>query len=170
MPAVTPQELLQVAESQLTIPVLKPGTAPPRGQEGLIGLPEWYWIPAGWQPGRRRRCRPGRSTRTVIATPDALSFQPGGGLAGSSCGGPGTAYRSGAATACSYTYSQSSAAQPGGAYAASVTVTWRVTWTGWSPATGQVGGVLRGALPIAFPFELRVAEGQALVTGNGAGR
>jgi hypothetical protein len=169
VPAVTPQELLQVAESELTIPVLKPGTAPPRGHEGLTGLPEWYWIPAGWQPVKVT-VSAGPVYATVIATPDALSFQPGGGQAGSSCGGPGTAYRSGARTACSYTYSQSSAGQPGGAYAASVTVTWQVRWTGWSPATGQVGGVLRGALPIAFPFELRVAEGQALVTGNGAGR
>jgi hypothetical protein len=25
-------------------------------------------------------------------------------------------------------------------------------------------------MPVAFPFALRVAEGQALVTGNGAGR
>ncbi|HEU5418156.1 MAG TPA: hypothetical protein VFV41_10745, partial [Streptosporangiaceae bacterium] len=50
VPAVTPQELLQVAESELNIPVLKPGTAPPRGQEGLTGLPEWYWIRAGWRP------------------------------------------------------------------------------------------------------------------------
>jgi hypothetical protein len=169
VPAVTPQELLQVAMNELTIPVLKPGTAPPRGREGLTGLPEWYWIPNGWRPVKVT-VSAGPVYATVTATPDALSFDPGGGLGGSSCAGPGAAYRQGARTACSYTYNQSSATQPGGAYAASVTVTWRVTWTGWSPATGQVGGVLRGALPIAFPFALRVAEGQALVTGNGAGR
>ncbi len=68
---------------------------------------------------------------------------------------------------CSYTYSQSSATQQGGAYAASVTVTWRVTWAGFSPATGPVGGVLNAALPIADPFNLKVAEGQALVSGTG---
>jgi len=169
VPAVTPQELLQVAESELTIPVLRPGTAPPRGREGLTGLPEWFWIPAGWRPVKVT-VSAGPVYATVIATPDQLSFQPGGGLTGSGCAGPGTPYRKGATTACSYTYDQSSAGQPGGAYAASVTVTWRVTWTGWSPASGQVGGVLRGAMPVAFPFALRVAEGQALVTGDGAGR
>ena len=78
VPAVTPQELLQVAESELTIPVLKPGTAPPRGHEGLTGLPEWYWIPAGWQPVKVT-VSAGPVYATVIATPDALSFQPGGG-------------------------------------------------------------------------------------------
>ncbi len=100
---------------------------------------------------------------TVTATPLRLTFYPGGGLGDSSCAGPGAAYSRvrAASTACTYTFGQSSALQPGGAYRASVAVTWRVTWTG----SGGSGGLINPAKQIGYPFALRVAEGQALVRG-----
>ena len=63
-------------------------------------------------------------------------------------------------TGCFYTYDQSSARQPGGAYQAAVTVTWVVTWTG----SGGTGGTVNAGLQVAVPISVRVAEGQALVT------
>jgi hypothetical protein len=162
-PAVTPQELLQVAMSELKVPVLRPRTAPPLGTDGLVGLPEWYWIPRGWRP-INVTVSAGPVWATVTAKPVNLTFDPGGGQGGSSCTGPGTSYQAGGGQgACTYTYGQSSATQPGGKYAAAVTVTWLVTWTG----SGGVGGTLNAGLQVAFPFSLRVAEGQALVTGPG---
>ncbi len=103
---------------------------------------------------------------TVTATPSGLTFAPGGGLAAVSCAGPGTAYDPGRPalaqhTGCSYTYEQPSAGQPGNAYQASVTVSWRISWTG----SGGQGGVLTAALPLPVSFELRVAQGEALVSG-----
>jgi hypothetical protein len=174
VPAVTPQELLQEVEGQLTLPALAAATAPPRGRDGLVGLPEWFWIPrADWHPVATQRLQVGAVWAQVTATPEQLSFIPGGGLTGTSCPGPGTVFSSqdpDQTSACSFTYSQSSATQDGGTYAASVTVSWRVTWAGFSPATGPVGGVLNAGLQVADPISLKVAEGQALVSGTGTGQ
>ncbi len=102
---------------------------------------------------------------SVTAVPVGLTFAPGGGLSPVSCAGPGTAYnprRPAAAqhTDCSYTYVQPSVGQPGHAYQASVTVTWRVSWTG----SGVAGGLLDAALPVTVDFAVPVAQGEALVT------
>jgi hypothetical protein len=170
-PAVTPQELLQEVEGQLTVAPLPAQTAPPQPKDGLVGLPEWFWIPkAQWRPVRTQRLQVGPVWAQVTATPQKIMFVAGGGQGQKICDGPGTPFSAAApnaTSACSYTYQQSSATQQGGAYAASVTVVWRVTWAGFSPATGPVGGVLNAALPIADPFNLKVAEGQALVSGTG---
>jgi hypothetical protein len=162
-PPVTPQELLQMALGSITVPVLAPQTAPPLQRRALVGLPEWYWIaPGQWRPVTVT-VAVGAVWATLTATPDQLTFDPGGGLGATSCAGPGVSYRKGASGqgACRFTYFTSSALQPGGAYQAAVTVTWRVTWTG----SGGVGGVVNAGLQMPFPFTLRVAEGQALVTG-----
>ena len=162
-PPVTPQELLQMALGEITVPVLAPQTAPPLNRRALVGLPEWYWIPPGqWHP-ITVTVAVGAVWAKLTATPDLLTFDPGGGLGGTSCAGPGVSYsKAGAGQgACRYTYLTSSALQPGGAYQADVSVTWRVTWTG----SGGVGGTVNAGLQMPFPFALRVAEGQALVTG-----
>ena len=101
----------------------------------------------------------------VTATPSRLTFDPGSALPPVSCIGPGTAYNAGRPaqqqhTDCSYTYEQPSAGQPENAFQASVTVTWRISWTG----SGGQGGVLTAELPLPVSFPLRVAQGEALVT------
>jgi hypothetical protein len=162
-PPVTPQELLQIALGSITVPVLAPQTAPPLGRRALVGLPEWFWIPAAdWQPVTVT-VAVGPVWAKLTATPGTLTFDPGGGLPGSSCQGPGTSYSTskGSQGGCKYTYTVSSALQPGGAYQAAVTVTWQVAWTG----SGGVGGTINAGLQMPYPFSLRVAEGQALVTG-----
>jgi hypothetical protein len=164
-PEVTPQQLLAQALGELQIPVTKPGLAPPLGRDGLVGLPEWYWIAAsGWHP-ESVTVRAGPVWATARAAPAGLAFEPGGGLAGTSCAGPGTAYRpaepaSAQHTSCSYTYQQPSAGQPGGAYQAAVIVTWQITWTG----SGGVGGVVNPGLRVPYQFALPIAQGEALVT------
>jgi len=164
-PEVTPRQLLEQALSELRVPYLEPGTAPPRGKDGLVGLPEWFWIPAAdWHPSIVT-VRAGPVWAIVTATPASLTFDPGGGLPPVSCAGPGTAYALGRPaqeqpSGCSYTYEQPSLGQPGNAYQASVTVTWRISWTG----SGGQGGVLTPALPLPVSFQLPVAQGEALVT------
>jgi hypothetical protein len=162
-PPVTPQELLQIALGEITVPVLQPGTAPPLRRRALVGLPEYFWIPASsWHP-ISFTVSVGPVWAKLTATPSKLTFEPGAGLSGASCAGPGVSYSSAAAGSdpCRYTYTQSSALQPGGAYQAAVTVTWVVSWTG----SGGVGGTINAGLQMPYPFALRVAEGQALVTG-----
>jgi hypothetical protein len=163
-PEVTPQQLLDTALGELQIPYFGPHTAPPRGHDALVGLPEWFWIPAGDWKSRSVTVTAGPVWATATATPVGLTFEPGGGLGAVSCAGPGTPYNRAKAasaqhTACSYTYQQPSAGQPGNAYQASVTVTWRVSWTG----SGGAGGVLDAGLAVPVAFVLPVAQGEALV-------
>lgn len=164
-PVVTPQQLLAEALSRLQIPILPARTAPPRGKDGLVGLPEWFWVPAARWYARSVTVQAGPVWATAIATPLSLAFDPGAGLTPVSCPGPGPSYNpdrpaTAQHTDCAYTYAEPSAGQPGGAYRASVIVTWRVSWTG----SGGSGGVIDAALQIPAEFDVRVAQGEALVS------
>lgn len=165
VPQVTPHQLLQQALGELRIPYLGPHTAPPRGRDGLVGLAEWFWITSSdWHP-RHVTVTAGPVWATVTAMPAVMTFDPGPGMGPVSCEGPGTGYDSAKPAAaqhtdCSYTYLQPSTGQPGNAYQASLTVGWRVTWTG----SGGTGGVLDAALPVTVDFPVPVAQGEALVS------
>lgn len=167
MPAATPQQLAQIAVGDLILPAPQPGLAPPAGKDGLVGLPQWFWVPAAaWHRVQTARVQAGPVWAIATATPETLVFTPGDGHQPVRCPGPGTAYSpqlSAAAqhTACSYTYQQPSAGQPGSAYPASVTVLWNVSWTG----SGGTGGTVADGKPVSAPLALPVASGQALVTG-----
>jgi hypothetical protein len=166
-PAVSPQQLAQIAIAELIIPVLQPRTAPPRGRDGLVGLPEWFWIPrAAWGPVSKT-VTAGPVWATATAVPVSIIFDAGGGQGGAACRGPGTAYDpalplSGQHTTCSFTYKQPSAGQPGNVYAAAVTVLWNVFWVG----SGDTGGPVANGRPVTAPLTLPVAAGEALVTGR----
>jgi hypothetical protein len=166
-PQVTSQQLLIRALGELDVPHLRPATAPPHVTDGLVGLPEWFWIPAGEWHARSVTVTAGPAWATATAVPLSLTFQPGAGLSPVSCTGPGAAYdrHKPAAqqhTNCSYTYLQPSAGLPGNAYRASVAVTWRITWAG----SGGAGGVLDPGLAVPFGFSVAVAQGEALVTSQ----
>jgi hypothetical protein len=164
-PQITPQQLLVQALRELKVPTLSPATAPPRGKDGLVGLPEWFWVPDAQWHARSVTVTAGPVWATATAMPVSLTIQPGAGLGTVSCTGPGTAYDSakpatGQQTSCSYIYPQPSAGLPGNAYQVTVTVTWRISWTG----SGGAGGVLDPALTMPAGFALQVAQGEALVT------
>jgi hypothetical protein len=164
-PAVTPQQLLQIAVGELDIPAPVVHTAPPRGKEGLVGLPEWFWV-GNWDP-MHVTVAAGPVWARATAVPQQLTFNPGGGLNAVSCHGPGTAYRpalplTAQQTDCSYTYPQPSTRQPGNAYQASVTVSWNVSWAG----SGGAGGEVAAGVTSTAPFTLPVAAGEALVTSK----
>jgi hypothetical protein len=166
-PTVSPQQLLVHAYGELEVPHLRPATAPPRGTDGLVGLPEWFWVPAGQWHARSVTVIAGPVWATVTAVPISLTFQPGAGLSPVTCTGPGAAYNGRLTAAqqhtnCSYTYLQSSAGQPGNAYQASVTATWRITWTG----SGGAGGALDAGLAVPVGFSVGVTQGEALVASQ----
>jgi hypothetical protein len=164
-PRVTPQQLMIQAYGELRVPSLSPATAPPQGRDGLVGLPEWFWIPAaGWHP-RSVTVTAGPVWAKVTAAPIGLTFEPGAGIRALTCQGPGTAYdpaRPAASqhTDCSYTYVEPSAGLPGNVYQASVSITWRVGWVG----SGGTGGVLAPALSVPVALTIPVAQGEALVS------
>ena len=167
-PGVTPEQLMQMALASLKVPVPAPDTAPPRGDRGLVGLPEWVWLPRdSWHPVTAQ-VSVGPVWARVTAKPVSISISPGGGQPGVSCPGPGTAYdprlpASAQHTDCSVTYLRSSLQQPRNQYQTSVTVTWTASWTG----SGGAGGAINPPLTQTTTFGIRVAEGQALVTGGG---
>jgi len=154
----TPAQLAQTALATIHLPLPAVQTAPPLAKNGLVGLPEWVWVPAGqWQP-HTARAQVGAVWAQVTATPERLIINPGPGLAAVGCPGPGTAYNpslpaTSQSTDCSVTYSQPSALQPGGAYAASVQSVWHITWVG----SGGAGGDL-GDLTPTTDLQLRIAE------------
>jgi hypothetical protein len=161
-PTITPAQLAQQSWNSLQLPVPDVQTAPPRGSRGLVGLAEWVWVPSSqWHP-MVKRASAGGVWAQVTATPKQLRIEPGAGLPAVTCAGPGTAYDPSRAASvqqsdCSYTYSQSSATQPGAAYRVRVTVVWGGTWTGSGGAGGTLPDISRSTT-----FGLRVAEAQGL--------
>jgi hypothetical protein len=164
-PAISPFDLLKIAIGELSVPTLPPATAPPRGKDGLVGLPEWYWVARGqWRPVSVT-VNAGPVWATAMASPTALSYVPGGGMGSVSCHGPGTPFIRGVPaarqhTGCSYTYTQASKGQPGNAFQAGLFVTWTVSWTG----SGGVGGLITNSYTTGNAFAVRVAQAEALVT------
>jgi hypothetical protein len=161
-PSVTPQELAQAAWKNLGLPIPAVHTAPPRGAQGLVGLPEWVWVPHNQWHATSRRTSTGAVWAQVTATPQRLIIKPGSDLPPMSCDGPGTTYdpakpSSTQHTDCSYTYRRSSAAEPGAAYRVTVTVVWSGAWTGSGGASGTLPDISRSTA-----FGLKVAEGQGL--------
>jgi len=164
-PAISPFQLLKIAIGELSVPTLPPATAPPRGKDGLVGLPEWFWVPAGEWHSVSVTVQAGPVWATAVAKPTQLSYDPGGGLPTVSCAGPGKPFSHGRSAGqqssnCSYTYAQPSAGQPGNAYQAALFVTWTISWTG----SGGAGGVITNGYTTGTTFGVRIAQAEALVT------
>jgi hypothetical protein len=160
-----PGVLAQLAVKYLRLPDPVIRSSPAPGALQLTRLPVWLWIAAGaWQPQSKTAQVPGESV-TATATPVSAAWDMGNGTT-VTCTGPGTSYGDGnpaaASPTCGYTYDQSSAGQPGGAYPVTVTITWDITWAG----DGGAGGVLAPLQTVAAA-QFRVAESQALDTSSG---
>ncbi len=165
IPAISSFGLLKIGIGALSVPTLAAATAPPRGRNGLVGLPEWFWVPRGqWHPVSLT-VSAGPVWAKATAVPTELSYVPGGGMGSVSCTGPGTAFDPAKTaaqqhTGCSYTYTEPSSRQPGSAYQAGLFVTWTVSWTG----SGGAGGLITNRYTTGNAFSVRVAQAEALVT------
>jgi len=161
-----PGVLAQLAVRYLRLPDPVIRSSPAPGALQLTRLPLWLWVAANaWQPQSKTAQVPGESV-TATATPVSEAWSMGDGTT-VTCKGPGTPYAAGdnpsaASPTCGYTYDQSSAGQPGGAFRVTVTITWDVTWQG----AGGAGGVLAPLQTVAAA-EFQVAESQALNTSGG---
>lgn len=161
-----PGVLAQLAVRYLTLPSPVIRSSPAPGDLQLTRLPVWLWInPATWVPQSKTASVPGESV-TATATPVTATWLTGDG-ATVTCHGPGIPYSSRYAPSspspdCGHTYTTSSAAQPGGAYHVTVTITWDITWTG----TGGAAGTLP-PLDTTAAAAFRVAESQAVNTSGG---
>jgi hypothetical protein len=163
--ALTPKDLADEAYAQLSPPTLTIGTAP-IGREGLVGLPEWFWIDAGAYQMLSKTVTLGGLSATVTAKPGPLVINPGNGQATFTCPGPGTPYNpresaSGQQSQCTYLYTQPSAGQPNNEFTASISVTWTASWTGTGGAGGTLAPITRTAA-----IELSIAQAETVYSGG----
>ncbi|WP_436776774.1 hypothetical protein [Yinghuangia sp. YIM S09857] len=158
----SPAQLAQVAVSRLVLPTPSVGTSPSGDQ--VVSVPTWLWVEASsWGSVSATAAVPGVSV-TATAVPVSAVWSMGNGDA-VTCAGPGTPYGPGSDPAsgspdCGYTYARSSAGQPAERFAVTVTVTWRVSWSG-----GGQSGVVDGMSTQAMAG-LRVREVQAVVVAS----
>lgn len=163
VPTVTPYELALQTHGQLRPPKPLVRTAPPRGNDGLVGLHHFFWAAKEQWDSISRRAEVGAVWAEVTATPSQLVINPGSGQSRVSCPGPGAPYnpkRSPAdqQTDCAVLFTRSSAGLPGSHYQVTVSVVWTARWIG----SGGTGGTL-APITTFTTFPLRVAEGQALI-------
>ena len=167
VPPVPPAVLAQQALTQLALPSPAVEMAPPAGAQQLVNLATWLWVsPSAWR-SYSATAAAGPVSATATATPVKVVWDMGDG--GSvTCNGPGTPYDSAepdATTDCSYTWAQSSAGQPSGAYQVTATVYFEVTWQAVGAAGGGDLGLVAGP---AVHLSVPVAESEALNNSPGA--
>ena len=158
-----PVVLVHEALSKLALPVPSIEMAPPADRDQLVNVATWLWIdPSDWR-GLSAAATAGPVTATAVATPAEVVWSMGDGQS-VTCPGPGTPYDPAdpaATTTCSYTWTKSSAAQPGGAYQVTATVYYEATWA----ALGAPGGGSLGLVPgPSAHMAVRVAQSEAINT------
>ncbi len=137
--AANPAVLAQNAVSQLHLPGPSIGLTPPTHQE-VVGIDMWLWVNGPWQPVSATAAV-GAVSSTATAAPAKVVWSLGDGHQ-VVCAGPGRAFTGQGTTDCSYTYTQSSAGQPGNAYTITATVYYNVTWTSvGAPGGGNLGQI-----------------------------
>lgn len=157
---VDPTDLRDEAIDTLSLPF--PTVAMNPAGDQVVHIESWLWVDDAIWTTHSKSVSAGGVTTTVTAAPKRVIWDLGNGDT-VVCGGPGKPYDPSIpsdeqATDCSYTYTHTSAGQPGDAYQATATIEWTVSWT----VTGAPGG---GPLPALFtssPVTVRVSEMQAL--------
>jgi hypothetical protein len=157
-PAASPELLARRAYKRIPIAAPKVLTAPPRGRDGLVGLPHWFFLAEGQWVAKSKRLRIGSVWGEATARPQRMTIEAGDGRS-LVCHGPGTAYDPARPaeyqrSTCSYRFQQ-----PADARLVTVSVTWGGTWRGSGGAGGALPPITRS---VTFP--VRVVEAQALVT------
>lgn len=163
---LTTLELAEQAYAKLSPPTLAVGTAPPSGQDGLVGLPEWFWIDAADYLTLSTTVSLAGLSATVTAKPGPLVINPGDDQATFTCPGPGTQYNPAEFAAsqqsdCTFLYTQPSVDQPRSEFTVTVSVTWTATWTG----TGGTGGTL-APITRTTTIELPIAQAETVFSGE----
>jgi hypothetical protein len=157
---VDPTDLRDEAIDTLSLPF--PTVAMNPAGDQVVHVETWLWVDDAIWRTHSKSVSAGGVTTTVTAAPTRVIWDLGNGDT-VVCDGPGTPYDPSIPSDeqtpdCSYTYTHTSAGQPGDEYQVTATIEWSVDWT----VTGAPGG---GPLPALFtssPVAVRVAEMQAL--------
>ncbi len=158
-----PEDVALEAERSMNLPA--PRTSVNPSPRAVVNLPEWLWIdPAIWHDVSVTATT-GSVSATATAVPSSVTWAMGDGST-VVCDGPGTPFLAqqpvgSQATACSYTYRQSSFGQPApdgnpndAAFQVTATISWNVTWQ----AVGASGGGSLPGLTTSETFALPVQQ------------
>ncbi|MBL8932798.1 MAG: hypothetical protein JNL54_21970 [Kineosporiaceae bacterium] len=150
--ALTPAMLAQRAYALLRLPKPTIERSPAAGNSDggrpytWVNLWTWFWTdPVTFTP-RSKTVAAGAISATATATPVALVFDPGTGDAPVTCPGPGRPWREAdgdtapSAGGCGYRYLHVNET-----VTATVTIRWRVTWTGSNGESGVLPPLLTSA-------------------------
>lgn len=168
----TPANLATLARGRIVGQLPQPTveSSPPVGTASIIGVPVFVAV-ANWTDVVTESECAGGLCVTVTATPQ-LRFEPGESGSGSvACSGSGSRYTAGGGSleaqasapgACAYAYRlRTGANDRPGAWPGQVSVTWTLTWSATSGASGSLPSVTRStAVPRA------VSEVQTVVVGG----
>lgn len=157
LPALSAEVVAGLARDQLGLP--EPSIAMSPDADQLVNLPTWLRVASGWETRSSTASVPGVSV-TATASPVSVSWSMGDGHT-VTCTGPGTAYNRGldarsSSPDCGHTYRRSSAGEPDHTFVVTVTVSWKVDWSG----AGESGSF--AGLATTATTRVRVAESQAL--------
>ena len=158
-PPVPPTVIRDTAADRINPDPPSLGSNPPFNERpAVVQFQTWLWINDPWEPIHESETE-GLVTVDVEAVPLYVdwSFSDGGFVR---CDGPGIPWSEAAdaaGTYCQYTFTSSSADQPGAEYAASATVTWEFSW--W--LNGRPMGPF-GTLDRTTTFDVEVGEIQAV--------
>ena len=143
---VTPDQVAQMAVSDLVLPAPSPSMAP-SGGKAVVNLESWLWInPVDWTP-ITAIATAGGITATATATPVSVVWAMGDGNH-VTCDGPGVAYNTSIpdqdqSTSCGHTYQETSASGANHQFTITTTIEYDVTWT----SVGVAGGGDLGDIP-----------------------
>lgn len=163
-PPPTPGSLAALAVKYMQIPL--PDVEANPASPGVVNLPTWLWLANdSWTVPPGRLSLRG-VTVTVIVTPKYVDWNTGAGTR--RCNGQGREYDTsappeGQSTYCSWTYTESSAGQPGEKFQGTATSVWGVHWISSGGPTGPQQGDLPD-ISRTSAFEYMVEEIQSVVT------
>jgi hypothetical protein len=144
LPPEVRDRLVDAAVDHLTVPYLVPRSSPAGTPDRplVTGLDTWIWVePAQWAPVSAQASIP-VATVTAVASPTALSVDPGDGSPATTCTGPGEPWDGQpdeVPAPCGHRYHRTSGSAPGGTWPLAITVTWDITWT-CNPGCGSGTG------------------------------
>ena len=158
----TVPDLVEEARSRLQFPAATPRFSP-ASPWTFVNYPTALWLDGDLAAPRTATAETPEVRVTATATPEEVHWDTGDG-ATVVCSGPGRAPDPSTPADhgnCSHVFAWPSTVQPDGAYHATATVFWRVTWT----AEGTPGGGDLGLIPQRLePVRIPVAEVHALNT------
>lgn len=154
------------ASARRRLPAPGVSTAPPPDR-GVVNVGTWFWVSRSvwkpWSVTATVATPAGPVTVTTTARPSRLILDPGDGHPPVRCAGPGRQWNAvfgdTVRTGCMHVWRRASTSMPGGAYRASISIQWTVTWRSSLGASGRLPDIRTST-----PFMAQVREIQAVAS------